>query len=159
MQPPTRRHGLELRVPPPVVAAALALLAWGAVRAWPSLVVDGPWRWPLGTVALVLGVACDLSGLWAFWRHRTTVNPMKPDATRALVCRGIYRYTRNPMYLGLTCVLTAWAAFLGSPWACVTVPAFVAWINRFQIGPEERALHRLFGDTYARYCSIVPRWL
>jgi len=156
---PLRQHWLDLRVPPPAVAALLALIGWAATRVWPALVVDGPWRWPVGLTALAMGVACDLSGLWAFRRHRTTINPMNPQATRALVRSGIYRYTRNPMYLGLAFLLTAWSALLGSPWAGLSVPVFVAWIGRFQIAPEERALRRHFGEAHVRYCREVRRWL
>ena len=99
-------------------------------------------------VLVVAGVACDLSGLWAFYRARTTVNPMKPRSVTSLVTGGIYRWTRNPMYVGLVLFLTAGAVYLWSAWALLGPVAFVAYINRFQIGPEERVMRERFGEVY-----------
>ena len=84
---------------------------------------------------------------------------MKPEAASSLVTGGIYRVTRNPMYVGLLFVLVAWAAFLWAPWAMLGPILFVTYMNRFQIRPEERTLMRTFGDDYARYKIAVRRWL
>jgi protein-S-isoprenylcysteine O-methyltransferase Ste14 len=75
------------------------------------------------------------------------------------VTSGVYRFTRNPMYLGLCFVLLAWAVFLSSAWAFMGPGAFVLYINRFQIAPEENALSKLFGPAFAKYQSKVRRWL
>jgi protein-S-isoprenylcysteine O-methyltransferase Ste14 len=87
------------------------------------------------------------------------VNPLKPDATTVLVTAGIYRFTRNPMYIGLTLTLLGWAAFLGNLLAFALLPLFVFYITQFQIKPEERALRSLFGSIYEDYCAKVRRWL
>jgi protein-S-isoprenylcysteine O-methyltransferase Ste14 len=71
----------------------------------------------------------------------------------------VYQVTRNPMYVGLLFVLLGWAVFLGSPWPFLAPVLFVAFVNRFQIKPEEKALARLFGEDYATYAARVPRWL
>jgi protein-S-isoprenylcysteine O-methyltransferase Ste14 len=71
----------------------------------------------------------------------------------------VYRFTRNPMYVGLAMLLFAWAAWLWSAWALPGPPAFVLYISRFQIAPEERMLSRKFGDDFASYCAKVRRWL
>ena len=63
------------------------------------------------------------------------------------------------MYVGLSCVLVAWAVFLSSAWALLGPVAFVLYIGRFQIGPEERALAKLFGSEYVDYQAKVRRWL
>ena len=76
-----------------------------------------------------------------------------------LVTTGIYRKTRNPMYVALAMALLAWAVWLAHPLALAGVVAFVAWMNRYQIAPEERALHALFGTEFERYRSEVRRWL
>jgi protein-S-isoprenylcysteine O-methyltransferase Ste14 len=158
-EPPSRPlNALETRVPPPVVALVVAFLMWNA-SVWLGQAGAPAWREAAVGLLVALGVLCDLSGLWAFHRARTTVNPMKPTATSSLVTTGIYRWTRNPMYLGLVLLLTAGAVHLWSPWALLGPVAFVAYINRFQIGPEERVMHERFGEAYAAYCLRVRRWV
>lgn len=95
----------------------------------------------------------------SFRKARTTVNPLKPETASALVSSGVYRYTRNPMYLGFAIVLIAWSIFLAWPPALLGVLGFVMYMNIFQIGPEERALASLFGREFTQYCSQVRRWL
>jgi protein-S-isoprenylcysteine O-methyltransferase Ste14 len=104
-------------------------------------------------------VLFDGLGLLAFRAARTTINPMAPQRTRALVTGGVYRITRNPMYVGMALLLSAWAVALGSTWALAGPLGFMLFITRFQIRPEEQALHALFGETYAAYCRRVRRWL
>src|SRR3989304_4129001 len=104
------------------------------------------------TIALA-GGSFSLAGVISFRRASTTVNPMKPETTSSLVCSGIYRVTRNPMYVGLLLVLVAWAVFLSSAWALLGPLAFVLYINRFQIAPEERVLSAMFGTGYSAYKS------
>ncbi len=87
------------------------------------------------------------------------MNPIKPGAASSLVSSGVYRFTRNPMYLGLSVTLLGWAMFLSNPLALLAVPLFVLYINRFQIDPEERVLSSLFGAEYAAYKEKVRRWL
>ena len=84
---------------------------------------------------------------------------MKPDSTSSLVISGIYKYTRNPMYLGFVLVLLGWAAFLSNLAALALLPAFVLYINRFQIIPEEHVLTSLFPDAYPAYRARVRRWI
>ncbi len=151
---------LELKIPPPLVALLVAAAMWAL-----SLVSRHPVdvstfaRMVLGAALALAGGAISVSGVLAFRRAKTTVNPMKPQNTSSLVDSGIYRFTRNPMYLGLAIVLVAWALFLFSPWALVGPLAFVLYINRFQIAPEERALAALFGADFTTYTTKVRRWL
>lgn len=100
-----------------------------------------------------------LSGVMAFRRARTTVNPLNPEAATALVIVGVYRYTRNPMYVGLATMLVGWAVYLAAPLALLGPPIFVLFIARFQIVPEERALAEKFGREFADYRKKVRRWL
>lgn len=111
--------------------------------------------YPVGAV----GVSLDAIALLYFFRSRTTINPLKPASASALVTGGIYRFTRNPMYLGLATLLLAWATYLGSLAALAGVPLFVLYMNRFQIAPEERALEARFGAEYIAYRRRVRRWL
>jgi protein-S-isoprenylcysteine O-methyltransferase Ste14 len=75
------------------------------------------------------------------------------------VARGIYNYTRNPMYLGMLLVLLALALYRASPWALAGPLLFIVWMNRFQIVPEERALAAKFGASFEAYRQRVRRWL
>ena len=150
---------LELKVPPPIVAVLVALAMWAAGGLGAPFPVVLPLRLSVALLIALAGAACSVAGARAFRRARTTVNPMTPGATSALVNNGIYRITRNPMYLGLLCVLVGWTVFLASPYALPGPIVFVLYINRFQIAPEERVLLALFGAEYARYRARVRRWL
>jgi protein-S-isoprenylcysteine O-methyltransferase Ste14 len=153
-------NALENRIPPPFVALAAALLMWLASLLSPD-VRGAPfaWRATLAIVVAAVGVAFSVAGMRAFHRAKTTMNPFAPDTASALVTGGVYRLTRNPMYLGLLLDLLAWAVFLWDPLALAVLPFFVLYIHRFQIVSEERALSSLFGTEYAAYQHLVRRWL
>ena len=112
----------------------------------------------MAAVLVGVGVGLAISGVLTFKRAKTTVNPTTPAAASALVRTGVFRFTRNPMYLGLLLCLVAWAVYLSNALALLIVPLFVLYMNRFQIAPEERALATLFGDAYAAYKREVRRW-
>jgi protein-S-isoprenylcysteine O-methyltransferase Ste14 len=150
---------LEHKIPPPVVALLVAVAMWFAASLGPSLPIGGAARQMVVALLVAAGLAFDLSGLWAFRSARTTINPLAPARATALVTHGVYRLTRNPMYLGLCCFLLAWASHLAAWMAFLGPVAFVFYITRFQIVPEERALRRLFGDAFDRYAARVRRWL
>jgi protein-S-isoprenylcysteine O-methyltransferase Ste14 len=150
---------LELKIPPPAVAALIAGAMWGIAAVTPSIDVPALVRSVTAALLVLVGVAFAIAGIISFRLARTTVNPLKPEKTSSLVCSGIYRLTRNPMYVGMLFVLIAWAEFLSSPWALLGPLAFVYYMNRFQIVPEERVLSTLFGTDYATYKLRVRRWL
>jgi len=150
---------LELKVPPPVLALCLALLMWFTSLLVPSVVVPFGVRLVVALALVVIGQSIGISGIVSFRRARTTINPVKPSAASSLVTSGVYRVTRNPMYLGLLVTLVAWAVFLSNLVALLAAPLFVLYINRFQINPEERVLSSLFGAEYAVYKEKVRRWL
>lgn len=151
-------HALDTRIPPPVVGLSVALLMWALNRGWP-VDVESVWQLPLALLLVAVGAGLDLAGLWAFRRARTTINPLRPQRTSALVSGGVYRLTRNPMYLGMLSLLLAWGVYLGQPWAFLGPVGFVAYITRFQIVPEERAIRARFGPEFDAYCARVRRWL
>ena len=133
-------RALELKIPPPVVAGVTAAAMWKLARVAPTLEVHGLPRVPLAAALALTGVAIDIAGLISFRRAKTTINPMKPGTAAALVTSGIYRISRNPMYVGLVFVLAGWAVYLSSAWSMLGPAAFILYINRFQIAPEERVL-------------------
>ena len=151
--------GLELKIPPPVVALIFGAVMWLVADAFPSISAAVPYRRTLSFAFAILGVAVALLGVGSFRSARTTVNPLKPETTSSLVTTGIYRYTRNPMYLGMALALVGWAVFLGNALTLIFVAGFMLYMNRFQIAPEERVLANLFGTEFAVYQGKVRRWI
>ncbi len=150
---------LEAKVPPPVIAVAAAVIIWGISWFAPQVAMPSGIRLPVSLAILIMGVAFSVAGVMSFRLARTTINPTRPEKASALVSTGIYRVTRNPMYLGILLVLVAWAVFLSSPWSLLTAVGFVLYMNHFQIAPEERALSELFGKEFGSYKANVRRWL
>lgn len=150
---------LELKIPPPVVALLVAIAMWLAASASSSLAFTLPARLATALAVAALGVAISAAGTVSFWRAKTTVNPTRPDAASSLVVTGIYRLTRNPMYLGLLLVLAGWAIYLSNAVTFVGPLLFLLYINRFQIVPEERALAARFGLAFDDYRRRTRRWI
>jgi len=139
------------------VVAACALLMW--LAAFPAFDFALPGREIVAAVLVVVALIVGLPAVAGFRRAKTTVNPLKPEASTALVTGGIYRWTRNPMYLAMLFLLLAWACIVSNWAALAMLPLFVAYLNRFQIGPEERALQARFGAEFESYRRKVRRWL
>jgi protein-S-isoprenylcysteine O-methyltransferase Ste14 len=150
---------LKLKIPPPVVALAMGALMWLIARVAPTLTFALPARRALADCVALAGISTAIAGIVAFRQVRTTVNPLRPEKASSLVVFGIYKITRNPMYLGLLLVLLAWALILSNALAIIMLPAFMLYMNRFQIGPEETALASAFGDAFSQYTRRVRRWL
>jgi len=132
---------------------------WLAARLFPFFDFELPWRELFAALLLIGALIIGLAAVYGFRRAKTTVNPLKPEASTALVTGGLYRWTRNPMYLAMLLLLLAWACIV-SNWAALAIlPLFVAYLNRFQIGPEERALQARFGAEFESYRRKVRRWL
>lgn len=149
----------RLRLPPLVVGPVVALLMWLVARATPAWRIAFPGSEIVAWALLASATAVGVAGLAAFRRARTTVNPLQPERASTLVAAGIYRYTRNPMYLALGMALLAWGLLLEHAVAPCGVAVFVAWMNRYQIAAEERALAARFGADFERYRREVRRWL
>lgn len=150
---------LELKIPPPLVLFVCGLLMWLLAYLLPSLGFDLPGQLALAALLIGAGLGVAIAGVLAFRQASTTINPTRPSATSSIVSTGVYGFTRNPMYLGMLLCLGGWALFLGNLLSLLGLPLFVAYLNRMQIGPEERALGAKFGEPYAQYCSRVRRWL
>lgn len=146
------------KVPPLVVLVVGMALAWlldclvGASLAKPVW-----FGW--GASVVGIGVAVAIAGVIEFRRARTTVDPMRPERASALVSSGIYRVTRNPMYLGFALILVGWIVALRCLPALPIAAVFVLYLDRVQIPPEEAALQACFGSAFDEYASRVRRWL
>ena len=150
---------LELKVPPVVLVAIMAAGMWALSRMSPDFSIAVPAAgWVASGVALA-GLLIAVLGVLAFRMAGTTVDPRVPEQSESLVASGAYQYSRNPMYLGFLIVLCAWGLWLGNLPALLFLPAYVLYMNRFQIVPEERFMRDKFGDIYKRYCTGVRRWI
>ena len=149
----------ELKVPPVALTVVFAVVMWAASNIFSAASFSLPGASIVAFVFGFVGGGIAVAGVFAFRQHQTTVNPMKPETASSIVTVGIYRFTRNPMYLGLAFALAGWAIYLANLAALLIVPIFVAYMTQFQIKPEERALLAKFGADFAAYMAAVRRWL
>jgi protein-S-isoprenylcysteine O-methyltransferase Ste14 len=151
--------GAAVRVPPPAVfggLTAVALVLHFFVRPWPtSLALDQ--RLAGGAALAIVGLAIGMS---AFKRFRATGQdpaPWKP--TPSLIVTGAYRFTRNPMYVGLVLLTSAIALFANASWCMFAGPIALVIVHITSVRPEEAYLRGKFGKDYEAYCKRVPRYL
>lgn len=150
---------MTLLVPPPLVLLIAATLMWGVTRMVEGGRVQFPLQLPLAALLFVAGAALMAAAALAFLRARTTINPMRPSDASRLLTEGVFRYSRNPIYLADALLLAGVGVWLGSPWNIILLAGFVWYIDRIQIRAEERALRKRFGRPYRRYCEEVRRWI
>jgi protein-S-isoprenylcysteine O-methyltransferase Ste14 len=150
---------LELKVPPVAVAVIVGTAMWLVSIVLPKMRLGDTFHAAMVVIFTAIGAAFGIAGLLSFSKAKTTFDPMKPDSSTSLVTSGIYSITRNPMYVGLLSILTAWCFFIESAYALLLLAVFVIYMNKFQIQPEERALRSIFGDAYDDYVLRVRRWL
>lgn len=150
---------LELRLLPPTVVLVFALTMWLTAYAFPGLSTPLPGNNVLAIFFALAGITSGAAGIIAFNRASTTFNPVRPHKAACIVSEGVFRFSRNPMYLGMLLLLAGWAAYLAHPLVFLFLPSFVAYMNRFQIIPEERALAEKFGAPFISYLNTVRRWI
>ncbi|MDE2996139.1 MAG: isoprenylcysteine carboxylmethyltransferase family protein [Bacteroidota bacterium] len=147
---------LELKIPPVGVGLLTATLAWaGDTLGWLPVSLGLTPAVFIVTVGFVVAIA----GVAAFRKAQTTVDPFNPNKASSLVTGGIYRHSRNPMYLGMLLVLMGWALYLSDGLSLALTLLFVPYMIRFQIKPEERVMREKFGEEFDRYCNAVRRWV
>ena len=146
-------------IPPPIIGLAIAFCMWLAARSASGLSFDLPHQLFLAGILIAAGLLIEAISVAAFWRRKTTVNPLAPSKSSALVTEGLYRISRNPMYLGMALLLIGWGVYLGNPINLLLIGSFVWIINVAQIKPEERALREIFGAEYDAYARRVRRWI
>jgi protein-S-isoprenylcysteine O-methyltransferase Ste14 len=152
-------RNLARKIPPLAVTVVFGAGMVGLAVLLPAAAFPLPGRVPLAAILALGGSAAAAAGVVAFRRVGTTVNPLNPDASTTVVSSGIYRCTRNPMYLGFLLALCGLGAYLANVASAVLLPLFVLYLNRFQIEPEEHAMLRKFGPEYSRYMATVRRWV
>lgn len=151
---------LENTIPPPLLGGIFALVMWLITRYLPPII-----EFTLIPQYILIAIFCLIAAILLvasalrFRSVKTTVNPLKPETSSSLVSSGVYRFTRNPMYLAMVLLLCAWGMYLGNLWVFTFVFLYGAYLDRFQIQPEERALAALFGEEFSAYKRNVRRWL
>jgi len=150
---------MELKIPPPVVALITVALIWLCGTLFQALTFQVP---GLKFVALLLtmsGILIEITSVYRFIREKTTINPLNPKKSQSLVTHGFYRFSRNPMYLGMLLLLSAFTLWLANPTGLIPLVGFIGYITQYQIKPEEKILSELFGQHYEDYRSKVSRWI
>jgi protein-S-isoprenylcysteine O-methyltransferase Ste14 len=157
MQGVTTRRPLQM--PPVAVTGIFAVLMWLVSSFTPNLDLPLSLRIAVALALATMGLSVIALAVKGFREERTSVNPMDLDRTSAIVTGGIYRVSRNPMYLGMLLCLLAFGWSLSNPVSLGAAVFFVPAITRLQIIPEERALRSRFGSDYVAYCQKVRRWI
>lgn len=145
------------KIPPPIVALICGLSIYFSRPAFPT--IQGSWSGPAALVLLTLGTGFLVSAVLSFKRQRTTVNPLQPEKASSLVITGLFKYSRNPMYLGMLLLLLAVTADFNVIGGLLITLGFLVFMTKFQIIPEERALESKFGEKFAQYKGQTRRWL
>lgn len=150
---------LETKIPAPIIAATAGASMKLYARCLGVSIDPSALRMHVGLTVAQASAVLVLAAVSALWRARTTINPLDPTKTTALVTRGIFRLSRNPMYLSLLLLLVAYAIRLDSLTVWLGPMTFFAYVTRFQIVPEERVLSAKFGPAFLQYKSRTRRWI
>lgn len=155
----TPKQSRLLWLPPPAVVALAALMMWLTDQQAAQWTVSFLGQQGIAVLLILTALVLMLLAAWQLHRARTTVLPFNPGNASHLVTGGIFRYSRNPIYVGDALLLLAWATWLGNGLSLLWLPLFIGYMSRVQIRAEERALKTKFGADYVDYCHRVRRWL
>ncbi len=150
---------MKLRIPPVVQTILFGTLSWLIAQNFPVADISYPVLKYLAIGLFLFGTAILLQAVLTFARQNTTVNPLEPEKADKLVLSGLYRYTRNPMYLGLAAILFALAFVLQNVAALAGPILFWLGVHNYVLLYEEPHLEREFGESYLDYKTRVSRWL
>lgn len=149
---------MELKVPPVLVFLFFALVMYLVSLFLPIGFFDFFGRFILAKMLVAMAALIGLISIFQFFKNKTTVDPVHPDKVSKLVTSGLYKYSRNPMYLALLLVLLGLGLYLGNAFNTLVAAGFVGYMNRFQIIPEERILLDRFDREYKSYQIATRRW-
>lgn len=149
---------MKFKILPPLVMVIFAGFMYLLDRFLPFGEFDFFGRKEMTIGLVVLALLVFALALYQFYRAKTTTNPLHPEKAKVLVTKGIFMYSRNPMYLGMLLLLLAYGLKLGNAFNTLLAAAFVYYMNHFQIRYEEEALLKKFGRDYKLYCKAVRRW-
>ena len=148
---------METKIPPPLVTLIFGLSIYFSRELFPTIEIK--YSFYVGIFLLLLGFLILISAVRLFRIDQTTVNPLSPMQATKLVTEGIFKFSRNPMYLGMACVLASLAMFFNIIGGIVFITLFCAYITKFQIVPEEKAMLDLFSEDFDQYKQTTRRWI
>ena len=148
---------METKIPPPIVTLVFGLSIYFSRGIFQ--VIEIKHSFYFGILLLLLGFVILISAVRLFRKDKTTVNPLSPEQATKLVTDGIFKYSRNPMYLGMALVLGSIAVFFNLIGGIILIALFCAYITKFQIFPEEKAMRDLFPDDFDIYTKATRRWI
>ena len=148
---------MKAKIPPPILAFLMIGLVYLSSLLIGSVSFD--YQASLSVVLVIAGMGCALPSFRLVARKKTTISPFTPSETSVLLTEGMYRYSRNPMYLGLLLLIIAATIWFGTWFGIIISLLFILLMNIFQIIPEEEALLQIFGEEYLEYKKKVRRWI
>ena len=148
---------MKTKIPPPIVTLVSALLIFFSRELFPNYVFE--YQSMLSIAIFISGLMILISAVSLFKEKETTVNPMSPEKASSLVVDGVFKYTRNPMYLGMSVVLLSISIQFNLIGGLLILLLFVGYITVFQIIPEEEAMEENFGEEYLSFKRSTRRWI
>ena len=147
----------KLKIPPPILVIILITSIYFSSDKLDLISI--PYRTLFSIVILSIGILVIINPVVKFIKSKTTVNPVEFKNVEKLVTSGIYKYSRNPMYLGMIMILISTTVYYLNFYSLLTPFIFYFWINRFQIKREEVFLEEKFGQEYLSYKTKTRRWI
>ena len=148
---------MKKRIPPPLITMSCVLVIFLSKSIFPSFVF--PFKLEIGIGFSILGLSLLILSVKSFIKNNTTINPLNLKKSTYLVTNGLFRFSRNPMYLGMLLFLVGTSIILNIIGGLIISVLFIFYMNFFQIMPEEIALENLFGKDYRNYRKNVRRWI
>ena len=148
---------IKTKIPPPLVALTFGFLVINSKSIFPKIEVG--LGGVFGSFMIIIGIVIILLAIIQFKKYKTSITPLNPSNATKLIVYGIYKFSRNPMYLGLLLILSGISIIQNPIGGLLFVPAFILYINHFQIIPEESAMLDLFKDDFLKYKENVRRWI
>jgi len=147
---------LKTKIPPPLITLICILIIYFFEK---EFIFFEDWNIYISGFFLLWGLIVIAFAVFKFAKTKTTVDPTKPSKTSSLVISGIYRITRNPMYLGMLFLIISFTFYKLSLAGAIVIPSFIFYINKYQIEPEEYEMRKKFGENFEDYCKKVDRWI
>ena len=148
---------IKTKIPPPLVALTFGFLINYTKDIFPKIEIRN--QIIFGSFMIIIGLIIILSAIIQFKKYKTTITPLNPFEATKLIVHGIYKYSRNPMYLGLLLILSGIGIIQNPIGGLLFIASFILYINHFQIIPEESAMLDLFKDDFLKYKENVRRWI
>ena len=146
-----------LKIPPPLLVLILVVSNYFSSKKIDLILL--PNQDITSIIIFLIGMLILINPIFKFIKSKTTIDPIKFKKVNKLITSGIYRYSRNPMYLGLLMLVTSTSIFYLNIFSITTPFFFYYWINRFQIKREEIFLTEKFGKEYLLYKTKTRRWI